>query len=73
MRGGRSSSCGTEAKQSVSNGMFLGSGLLGKKKWIGHINRRSAKLILFVSFSVRHGEKQEEQSSQNMFLLYGGV
>ena len=23
----------------------------------------------FVSFSVRHGEKQEEQSSQNMFLL----
>ena len=34
------------------------------------INRRSAKLILFVSFRVRHGEKQEEQSSQNMFLLY---
>ena len=27
-------------KQSVANGMFLGSGLLGKKMWIGHIDRR---------------------------------
>ena len=33
-------------------------------------NIRAAKLILFVCFSVRRGEKQEEQSSQNMFLLY---
>ena len=33
-------------------------------KYILYIYIRSAKLILFVSFSVRHGEKQEEQSSQ---------
>ena len=49
-------------KQSVAMGCF--SGRLGKYFWIGHRYRRSAKLILFVSFSVRRGEKQEEQSSQ---------
>ena len=47
------------------------SGWLGKKMWIGHTDieddRRSTNLILFVSFSVRHGEKQEEQSSQIFF------
>jgi hypothetical protein len=43
-------------------------------EWLGKIlNMRSAKPILLESFSVRHGEKQEEQSSQNMFLLYGVV
>ena len=51
---------------SIVMGCF--SGWLGKKMWIGHTDieddRRSTKLILFVSFSVRHGEKQEEQSSQ---------
>ena len=66
MRRGRRGCCGTEEKQSVAMGCF--SGWLGKKMWIGHTDieddRRPTKLILFVSFSVRHGEKQEEQSSQ---------
>ena len=61
MRRGRRGSCGCRRKTKL----FLQVVGQNSEKHI-----RSAKLMLFACFSVRHGEKQEEQSSQNMFLLY---
>ena len=68
MRGGWRGSCRcrreTKCSQwDVSPGGWAKFCNIGHK-YIIYIYIRSAKLILFVSFSVRHGEKQEEQSSQ---------